>query len=220
MVLVLVGVVLLAGCVDAGVDLIERSREDAREGRGEMEATEPPPATPVGPPTPTPATPATPAPAPRPVTPTPAARAWPVEGSFARYEVQDGDMRAWANWTYANGDWRGVCALVGHGAREETRYRAGAPPHWPPLDPRAPPPVGDDVQTWWLDGCGIESGPHEYEGRDDGRHVATGRGFHTAWDVTTGLVVGWRDGDAVGRLVATDAPLASFVLYPSSTSAR
>lgn len=220
----------LAGCVQAGEDLIEDARADARERRGEEESTDEgsPDGAPFGPPTPTPtpptktSTPATPTPTPPPAPTRPAPRAWPEDGSFVRLDANmtsGGDRtRVWANWTYVDGDWRGVCEGVtierdGDVERIQERYRASDPPHWPLMDPRSPPAVGSSVQTWWLEGCDIRSAPREYEGVSGGRHEATSRGFHTAWDATTGLVVGWSSASSSGRLVATDAPLADRAAY-------
>ena len=171
-------------------------------------ATTPVASTPV-PSTPTPAA-TTPPPAPTPTmpSPTPAAPApraavWPGEESFVRYEVvttdATGTTQVFADWQYDDDDWEGRC----RGDGEDRRYDADDPPHWPPFDTRAPPPVGGSMTAWYLLGCEITSRSATY----DGNYTASGPGFATRWDARTGLVLSWSLTEGgrttTGRLVAS-----------------
>lgn len=182
-------------------------------------------------PTPPPSTPTATPPA-----GTPAPVTWPHEGSFARYNVDvgrsfTGSSQSWraianASWTYHDGDWHGTCDatiwdnLDGKGVKESHTHRtysAEHPPHWPLLDTRTPPAVGEQVNAWLLDVCDITSESHTFVGGDATTYRAADDrapyAFSTTWSRATGLVTGWsatRSGLApthnVGTLVATDAP--------------
>lgn len=263
---------LLAGCVDAGIGMIEESRRE--RGSDEQESTEPDgppvpppgptsrpprdptpratppptttppvagtpitapatpvttplatpsPATPASPPAPTPASPpaptpasptppATPTPATTPAAPpaTPAPRPWPTEGSYVRLVVDGPEGRAYLNWTYLDDDWVGTCERAG---LPTTTYHEDSPPHWPLFNTRDVPPIGEDVEVWWVEDCMILHGQAMYLGESEGTHYAERSGFLTRWDVATGLVRFWQqtddDGTRVGQLYATDAPLGS-----------
>lgn len=193
---------------------------------------------PVLPPPTAPASPTPPAPAP--ASPSPSPQPWPREGSHVSYESNvsqsfsgsDQGWRSWANatWTYRSGDWTGVCVrhTVGTDAegkpyeRTETfTYRASSPPHWPILNTRSPPAVGEDVRTWTLRGCTIENSTWPYRGIVGGYHMASSNpdeppyDFRTTWSTKSGLVVEWSlqrymtqaPFSSVGRLTSTDAPL-------------
>ena len=174
--------------------------------------------TPPTPPAPTPATPTPtpPPPSPTPTPPPPPPTAWPREGSAVRYEVvvlsgsPDGyyNQDTFSNWTwtYRDGDWTGVCEgerVFGPYEEEQQRepisatVTAANPPHWPPMNTRSPPAVGEEVTAWRLSGCQIGSGEEIYRGIDDGMHHATDvespvpYDYVTHWDRETGLVVAW-----------------------------
>jgi hypothetical protein len=227
--------VLLAGCVDAGISMIEEAREE--RGFGVEESTEPTPTptptptrapTPVRPaPTPT-VTPTAPTPVATPVSPTPVAtppasptppvsptptmtpapRPWPTEGSTVRLVVDGPEGRSYLNWTHADDDWVGTCERAG---RHIVPYTEDDPPHWPLLNTRDVPAVGEDVQVWWAEDCALLQDDAQYTGMVDGRHRADRPGFATLWDAATGLVLVWHhaesDGTSIDQLYATDAPI-------------
>ena len=183
-------------------------------------AAPPPAPAPVAPAPASPA-PAAPAPAPTPpppatASPTPTPPAWPREGSRVTYRVTvlsgspDGyyNQDAFTNWTwtYANGDWTGRCEgthVYGPYAEPQTRepisatFTAADPPHWPPMNTRSPPAVGETMTTWDLFHCEISPREARYAGMDDGWHTATDfddgspDDYLTAWDPDTGLVHHW-----------------------------
>ena len=222
---------LLSGCIDAGIGMIEEARrergfDDEQESTLEPEPFIPatpgpvpatptparPTPTPAPSPTPMPATPTvTPTPAtPTPPTPAPSPRPWPSAGSFVRVVVDAPEGRAYLNWTHDGEDWVGSCERAGQAT---VSYTERTPPHWPLLDTRDVPRVGEDVEVWWVDGCVIRHGDASYLGSRSGVHEASRSGFVTQWDTTTGLVRYWEEVDAggasTGRLYATDAPLAA-----------
>jgi hypothetical protein len=225
---------LLTGCIQAGIDAIEESREE-RRAREQESSEEPEPFGPPTPPrsatpTPTPTPPVSPVAPPSPiappspvapsaVTPPPRAENWPVEGSTARFVVDtwvDGRaaVRTWANWTYEDGDWTGTC----EGLARDVTYEAESPPHWPLFNTRDVPDEGEAVRVWYLWECSIARGEATYHGvTGDRHHASTSNPFDTEWDAATGLVVGWdvHDGEAgsFGRLSATDAPLSGGLGY-------
>lgn len=215
--------------------------------------TTPPPAAPPPPVTTSPPPPAPPSPTPTP-TPSPAAPPkWPREGSFVSYYVETSQsfsgtpqgFRQYVNatWTYRGGDWHGVCAGNRHSTDSEgvvtitpvrATFEASNPPHWPLFDTRTPPAVGEDVATWWLRGCAIESDEWPYRGADSATTTVNGAptlvptyratsdpgelpyDVQTEWSTKTGLVVEWSLARVAtqapfsnsGRLTDTDAPLA------------
>ncbi|HUR68908.1 MAG TPA: hypothetical protein VM370_06645 [Candidatus Thermoplasmatota archaeon] len=155
------------------------------------------PVTPSPSPSPSPTSP-TPSPSPP---PTPSARPWPVKGSFVRVHVAGPESEAAALWTYSGKDWSGRCERDGE---DPVPYTSKDPPHWPLFDTRSPPPEGESVKVWYLEGCSIVNRTATYSGG----FAAQASSFETTWDSATGLVLSWdADGDR-GRLVATDAPLA------------
>lgn len=144
----------------------------------------------------------------------------------------DQDYETYANltWTYTNGDWRGECVAQRHDDMdgdnvyvvEERRvtYSSSNPPHWPLMNTRNPPAVGEEVNSWTSDACALEMETWTYAGLSNGVHRAEStdadRPYHfvTTWDADSGLVLTWhhsKEGSSaprsnVGRLVATDAP--------------
>ena len=209
----------------------------------------PPPATTTPPPSPPPAQPTPPTQPTQPTQPPPDT-SWPREGSHVRYEARasrssyDGEYSqedvSTVTWTFTGGDWRGVCTNqktehVNGNWQNSTSTRqldASTPPHWPPMNTRSPPAVGQPVDVWYIDACSpsdwesVFTGSATEQTTRNGQSVtvasyaadmsAENQAFATEWSQSHGLVLKWshwRSGGAMssgfsGRLVDTDAPLS------------
>lgn len=210
----------------------------------------PPPADPTPPPTdptPPPSDPTPPPsdPTPPPSDPTPPPEpAWPREGSIVRYRITSGESGpgsfvntsgSIATWVYRDGDWHGTCEgswelhwAEGSGQNDTNgtfsrAYEASDPPHWPPLNTRTPPAVGEPVDVWIMWDCDLREVGMVYSGLtesswgrvhhadDTAEAEAHYSDFDTWWDPEIGLVLGWSwarsHSGTRGELIETDAPI-------------
>jgi hypothetical protein len=124
-----------------------------------------------------------------------------------------------ATWTYHDGDWTGSCSQqddswwqsndTWYNTTTTFAYSPQHPPHWPPFDTKSPPAVGQNLTTWFLSGCAIQSSTNMYNGTGTASTTVNGApttvptftaveyptyapySFSSAWRQDSGLVLSW-----------------------------